>query len=141
MPAAVTYLTPLLVTILVEEALKTFSKRCSLNQSILRWGTHTGFSSARPATSPRLLLHNRAGPQERLQITATGRFQLLVFDFTASLYQYSVCVCGGGGCTFPLTYEGLSLDPQTSSPASSPWTNISVMRLTLVPSVCSALGQ
>lgn len=36
----VTHLTPFLVTILVEEALKTFSKRCSLNQSILR-GRHS----------------------------------------------------------------------------------------------------
>lgn len=35
-----THLTPFLVTILVEEALKTFSKRCSLNQSILR-GKHS----------------------------------------------------------------------------------------------------
>lgn len=35
----VTHFTPFLVTILVEEALKTFSKRCSLNQSILQGNT------------------------------------------------------------------------------------------------------
>lgn len=49
---AATYLTPFLVTILVDEALKTFSKRCSLNQSILQggggWGTQEMmFSSAK----------------------------------------------------------------------------------------------
>ena len=56
----VTYLTPFLVTILVEEALKTFSKRCSLNQSILRGDTmcssHGGKKKERKKKNQNLLL-------------------------------------------------------------------------------------
>ena len=65
---AVTHLTPFLVTILVEEALKTFSKRCSLNQSILQGGTRRRSSEERnllleAVTSVcHMLLHKRAVP-------------------------------------------------------------------------------
>lgn len=55
----VTHLTPFLVTILVEEALKTFSKRCSLNQSILREGWGGGHSTLISTQSVcHRLLHN-----------------------------------------------------------------------------------